>query len=170
MINLKTFPVPQESAGVDFYKVVPDSDSMETPPALFKAISKYFGGFGIDAAATIDNTKAYLCYVNGLINDWVSPHHAGDNVWCNPPYSQPAIWVEKAHKEVHTRRTTSLAVLLLRFDPSTKLWRDYAHKAQTIYLLTERRIRFIGRWYKPDGTLTKNTVSYCPHMLMEFRR
>ncbi len=163
MANFYTFEVPEESSDTDFNKMVADSNSMETPPALFEAISDHFGGFDIDVAASGENFKVNFFPCEGLNTHWYN------KVWCNPPYSNPYPWVAKAHDEVKVYGNAELAVLLLRFDPSTKLWRDYADKADEIYILTDRRVRFIGRWRRDNGQYTKNTASNHPHMLMVFR-
>lgn len=69
-----------------------DKDERETPPELFKALDDRFG-FTLDAAASAKNAK--LPRFNSLEDpnrfDW-----KGERVWCNPPYSEIRVWVEKA--------------------------------------------------------------------------
>lgn len=202
MAKFTTFEVPQESKKTDFDKVIADKNSFETPPALFRAISDYFGGFNLDAAATSENTKVPelehpICgreihplnrrCDDGLSESWLSDtwmpeeqlyhfERIKSRVWCNPPYENgsPYRWAHKAFRETILLGNAELSVLLLPFDPSTQLWRHFnpidgeLHRAD-VYLLDKRRIRFIGRWVKPDGTLSGNTVSRGVHMLMVFK-
>lgn len=104
MAKFYTFEVPQESRETNFNKMVADSNSMETPPALFAAISEHFGGLDIDVAARGGNGKTNNTCRDGLTERWeVCYSDIGlsmGRVWCNPPYSNPYPWVAKAYDEV----------------------------------------------------------------------
>lgn len=55
--------------------------------------------FTIDVAASAENAKLPLYFDierDGLVQSW-----HGHRVWCNPPYSQMGLWIEKAWKEMH---------------------------------------------------------------------
>ncbi len=75
-------------------------------------------GFTIDVAASADNTKVPDRYhtreTDGLAQAW-----AGERVWCNPPYSVIAPWVEKAWAEADT---AELIVMLLPANRTEQNW------------------------------------------------
>jgi phage N-6-adenine-methyltransferase len=58
-------------------------------------------------------TKAH----DGLAQPWRAPR-----VWCNPPYSQIAAWVEKAWLEFNARRFNVLAMLLPAVKTEQRWW------------------------------------------------
>lgn len=64
-----TLEVPIEAKTVDFNKIIADSDSMETPPALFSAISEKYGGFNLDVACNMDPGYKTRFYNNRVIAD-----------------------------------------------------------------------------------------------------
>lgn len=73
-----------------------DVDDRATDPLTFAPLHDRFG-FTIDVAAAAHNTKLPRYFTrdqNGLAQPW-----AGETVWCNPPYSAIAPWVEKAWAE-----------------------------------------------------------------------
>lgn len=67
---------------------------------------------------------------DGLLAPWY-----GD-VWCNPPYSDPAPWTEKC-AEHH-----GFAALLITNDTSTAMWRKVIWPTATLVLFFYRRLRF----------------------------
>ena len=74
----------------------PEVDNLETPWDFFKPLNERFG-FTVDVAALPTNAKCERYYTpddDGLDQAWV-----GERVWCNPPYSDIAPWVEKANGE-----------------------------------------------------------------------
>jgi hypothetical protein len=68
------------------------SDDYFTPPEIFERLGV---GFDVDVCAPPGGVpwipaKTYLTQADdGLTTDWVG------NVWLNPPFSQPKLWVEK---------------------------------------------------------------------------
>ena len=74
--------------------------------------------FTIDVAASRNNTKVtgryYTRADDGLALSW-----AGERVWCNPPYSVIAPWVEKAWAEADT---AELIVMLLPANRTEQAW------------------------------------------------
>lgn len=69
------------------------SDERPTPDEIFTPLHQEFR-FTIDVAADNDNAKCerfYTMHDDGLSQDW-----SGEIVWCNPPYSETRLWVEKA--------------------------------------------------------------------------
>ena len=87
---------------------------------------------------------------------WTGKRMGGYRVFCNPPYSQIAKWVEKAFRE--TRNDNTLVALLIPSRTDTRYFHDY------IYQRAE--IRFMkGRLKFGDG---KNSAPF-PSMLVIFR-
>jgi phage N-6-adenine-methyltransferase len=98
---------------------IPDDqiDSRHTPAKIWEPLNQEFG-FTLDVAASSVNAKCALFFDlrrNGLRRSW-----AGHRVWCNPPFSGLALWVQKAHVEV--RRGCPLAVLLLPANRTDQRW------------------------------------------------
>ncbi len=71
-------------------------DERITPADLYDAYNDRYR-FTLDVAANDRNKKTERFYdlaSNGLQQPW-----APERVWCNPPYSNPAAWLYKAHQE-----------------------------------------------------------------------
>ena len=71
---------------------------------------------------------------DGLTRTWNDP------AYCNPPYSNPKPWVEKAIAE--SRRGVRV-VMLLRHDSSTEWWR-LLHEAGAYFFAVIGRLHFSG--------------------------
>lgn len=72
-----------------------DVDDRGTTAEIFGPLHERFR-FTVDVAAAPHNAKCERFYTindDGLAQDW-----AGERVWCNPPYSDVAPWVVKAHE------------------------------------------------------------------------
>lgn len=130
-----------------------NSDEWETPQALFDDLNAEFD-FELDACASDDNHKCaeyYTIEQDGLKIMW-----GGRRVWCNPPYSNIAKWVEKAFRE--TRTDGTVVVMLIPSRTDTKYFHNY------IYQRAE--IRFIkGRLKFGEAT----SSAPFPSMLVIFR-
>ncbi len=71
-------------------------DERITPDDLYASFNARFH-FTLDVAANKKNTKTAFFFdlaANGLQQTW-----APERVWCNPPYSNCAAWLYKAHRE-----------------------------------------------------------------------
>lgn len=116
-------------------------DEWSTPDWLFTTLDRELH-FDLDAAASIENFKVFKFYdreANGLKLPWAQP--SVTTVWCNPPYSNPAAWVDKAIAETEERYCR--AVLLLPSDTSTKWFhRGFTHASEVRFLTP--RVRFGG--------------------------
>lgn len=66
---------------------------------------------------------------DGLKVDWKNP------TYCNPPYSNPLIWVKKAIEE--TKKGVNV-VMLLRVDVSTRFYRFIIEQKPHIMFINER--------------------------------
>lgn len=125
-----------------------DLDEFYTPTAKFKEWDREFR-FTVDAATVPEAAKVKRFWTkeqNGLAQSW-----RGERVWCNPPYSNIPLWVEKAHWEM-LQGGCELVVMLL---PATRteqpFWQQFIEPfrdrggwveviRETRFL--ERRIRF----------------------------
>ena len=88
---------------------VDEVDDRWTPPSLFKDVASRFGPFDLDAAASHENALCARYFTredDGLTQPW----HG--TVWCNPPYSACAEWVEKAWAEWSSGRARRVVMLL----------------------------------------------------------
>lgn len=130
-----------------------NSDEWTTPRKLFDELNNEFG-FDLDPCATEEN---HLCgnyftrKQDGLNQNW-----GGCCVFCNPPYSNIAAWVEKCYREGCKDNTT--VVLLIPARTDTKYFHNFIHQ--------RAEIRFIkGRLRFGDG---KGTAPF-PSMVVIFR-
>lgn len=104
---------PQQVArrGVD-----DSTDDRATTAEVFGPLHERFG-FTVDVAAAAHNAKLPRFYdhaADGLAQSW-----AGERVWCNPPYSAIAPWVEKAWASIDV---VDLAVMLLPANRTEQGW------------------------------------------------
>lgn len=123
------------------------SDEWATPADLFAVLDREFGFF-LDVCATAENAKCDLYYSpanDGLAQAWpaaASPW-PGDpklrTLWMNPPYSQIAAWMRKAHESA---LTGSLVVCLVPARTDTRWWWSYAVPAAIRFL--PGRLKFGG--------------------------
>ena len=126
-----------------------NSDEWETPQDLYDELDREFH-FTLDPCCSEENrkcTKYFTKAENGLMQSW-----GGQTVFCNPPYSQAAQWVEKAAGENAT------TVMLLPARTDTRWFHEY------IYHHAE--IRFIKGRLKFSGA--KNSAPF-PSMIVIFR-
>lgn len=143
-------------------------DDRATHPGLFDDLNRRFG-FTVDVAASAHNTKCARYFadpdnqpharptslfedpiattsdaiaVDGLAHPWTS-----ETVWCNPPYSDIALWVAKAWAE---QPTANGIVMLLPANRTEQAWwqeqvepfRDRVGSALTVEFLAGR-LRFL---------------------------
>lgn len=118
-----------------------DKDLWATPLWLFQFAERYFSAFkfDLDVCALPHNTKVPDNFItpeqNTLVTAW-----NGNYCWCNPPYSNPLPFVEKAIEESHKGKRI---VMLLNVDNSTKWFELCARFATKIVFLTGGRVAFI---------------------------
>lgn len=111
-----------------------NKDCWRTPPILFGKLNDSYR-FIYDMAASNENKlcdKFFTIDDDSLSIDWPDEWK-----WCNPPYSNPLPWVQKAAE-------SGKCVMLLNQDTSTKWFRVIKERAERIIFLTER-VRFV-RW------------------------
>jgi site-specific DNA-methyltransferase (adenine-specific) len=130
-----------------------NSDEWETPRGIFEELNAEFY-FNLDPCATDQNHKCkkyFTAEQNGLEQMW-----GGYRVFCNPPYSKIALWVEKAFRE--TRTDNTLVVLLIPARTDTRYFHDF--------ILNRSEIRFLKGRLKFNES--KNSAPF-PSMVVIFR-
>lgn len=93
------------------------SDEWPTDQAVVDDLSRRFGPFTLDVAATAENAKAARFYTqadDGLSKPWANDV-GGGAVWCNPPYSDVEAWIAKGLAE-SARGATVVFLLPARTD------------------------------------------------------
>ena len=109
------------------------SDEWATPQDVYDKLDAEFH-FTLDPCATDRNHKCALYYTqaeNGLLQDW-----GGQSVFCNPPYSDIAAWVEKAYREAMHDNT--VVVLLIPSRTDTKYFHDFIYHRSEIRFIRGR--------------------------------
>lgn len=109
------------------------SDEWETPQYLFDTLNEEFQ-FDLDPCATDKNHKCEKYYTmdqNGLEKSW-----GGYKVFCNPPYSSIAKWVEKAYREAQKENT--IVVMLIPSRTDTKYFHDFIYHRSEIRFVRGR--------------------------------
>ena len=113
-----------------------NSDEWETPQSIFDSLNSEFH-FTLDPCATEQNHKCGLYYTkeeDGLQQNW-----EGQTVFCNPPYSKIADWVEKAYRE--NRQDHTVIVLLIPSRTDTRYFHNFIYQRAEIRFV-KGRIRF----------------------------
>lgn len=115
-------------------------DEWSTPQWLFDFYNKQYA-FNLDAAASDVNHKCETYYT--IDNNALHQRWEGTSVWCNPPYSETARWVDKAIYEIGAARRPMTIVMLIPNDTST-LWfqRAWEHAQSITFVIG--RIKFGG--------------------------
>ena len=114
------------------------SDEWETPQDVFDRLDAEFN-FNLDPCATAENHKCNTYYTaedDGLEKSW-----GGQRVFCNPPYSQIAKWVEKAFRE--GQKDNTIVVLLVPSRTDTRWFHKYIYHRSEIRFV-RGRIKFSG--------------------------
>jgi len=121
-----------------------ERDCWRTPPWLFKFLTARFGRFDIDLAASRENAmcERFLTKEDDALSVWWAASDAVTG-FCNPPYSNPLPWAERALAEAN--------------DGFSSVWVMPTHCNQKWAALSQyatERIEFEGRvnFLKPDGT------------------
>jgi phage N-6-adenine-methyltransferase len=81
-----------------------------TPDDLFQALSKRYGPFDLDVAASDSNHRCPLYFTkknNALFQDWTENH-----IWMNPPYHSIDEWVDTAIIQLSRKKCKTITMLL----------------------------------------------------------
>ena len=114
------------------------SDEWSTPQDVFDNLDAEFH-FNLDPCCTHENRKCENHYTkedNGLKYSW-----GGYSVFCNPPYSNIAEWVEKCYREGTKDNTT--VVLLIPSRTDTKYFHNFIYNRAEIRFV-KGRLKFGG--------------------------
>lgn len=104
-------------------------DEWTTPQHVFDDLNTRYGPFDLDAAATAATTKIADAYYTASDNALTLPWFG--RVFCNPPYSRPAPFVERAIRETRNGHA-DVVVMLVPASVHTIWYRegsDHAHEA-----------------------------------------
>lgn len=118
-----------------------NSDEWSTPDDIFKKLDAEFK-FNLDPCATKENAKCQRFFTkkdDGLKMSW-----GGQRVFCNPPYSEISVWVEKAYKE--SLKDNTVVVMLVPSRTDTRYFHDYIYHRTEIRFV-KGRLRFSGAKY-----------------------
>ena len=131
-----------------------ETDEWGTPNDLFIKLDKQYN-FTLDVAASNTNYKCKKYYTkedNGLFKDW-----SNEVVWCNPPYSEIDLWVQKCYEEADR---TKLIIMLIPVRTDTRYFHKYIYgKAELVFI--KGRLKYTN----PH----KNGSSPFPSMLVIFK-
>ena len=131
-------------------------DMWQTPKEFFGVVTDEFH-FELDAAATSENA---LCdrYIteqqDALVTSWSSP-----SVFCNPPYSRMAEFIQRGYEQHLEFKNTVCMLLPAYTDP--KYWSNYVMKAHEVRFL-KGRLQFLE-----NGT--KKQSARFPSVLVVFK-
>lgn len=104
------------------------SDEWATPGDRFAEWDAEYGPFTLDAAANSENAlcdRYFTAEDDGLSQPWTG------TVWCNPPYSQIAKWLEKGYTEAERGATV---VMLVPARTDTRAWHSWAMKGEVVFI------------------------------------
>lgn len=144
-------PAGRMTGGVIRISESDDAQKWATPRPLFEYIKTVHNVNPIlDVCANEQNHKCDQFYteeINGLKQSWTQ------DAWCNPPYRDVGVWIQKCYLEHEKNNITVTALVFSKTD--TIWWRDYVQdKAEVIHL--KGRVHFLG----PDGLPSKDPA---PH-------
>lgn len=132
-----------------------DKDVRESPADLVAELDAEFN-FTLDAASSHLNAITELHYTeDGLFNgeemlsaaDGLTGPWDGENVWCNPPYSDIPSWVAKAQAEwdrpVEDGRPGCIVMLLPANRTEQPWWQEYVEPYLRLQKTGGPRARFV---------------------------
>lgn len=117
-------------------------DSWRTPPEIFAAVNAEFRFVGDVAASDVNALHHHYLTErdNALTINW--REHFGEGfVWCNPPYSDPMPWVNKATEECANGIGT---VMLVPADASVGWFKAARQSCTEIRFVIGGRLAFIN--------------------------
>jgi phage N-6-adenine-methyltransferase len=133
------------------------NDLWRTPKEVFKYFNDRYD-FQCDVAASDDNhlDDCYITEERDALNCcWAEFVCRGDYAWCNPPYSNPLPWVQKAIKESQVWGVGS--VILLNCDLSVE-WSSLLVKLEC------KIIHPIASGSKKDKTYCNGRIAFLNEM------
>lgn len=122
------------------------SDEWATPWNIVEALGK----FDLDPCATAKSAKALRYYSkeqDGLKQPW------SGRVWCNPPYSQPALYQFCEKLAEHGN-----GILLIFARTGNKVWQEIVFPKADAVLFLRKRIQFVDN----QGNRGVCWLRFCP--------
>lgn len=86
-------------------------DCYNTPEHVFRQLDEVFS-FTLDAACDSTNVKCPAGFMLDFGQDGLAESWAGHRVFCNPPFSTKADWIDKAVREVEEGGCHVVAMIL----------------------------------------------------------
>lgn len=137
-------------------------DLWRTPPYCFQYYDKTFN-FKLDAAAS---DKNHLCENYWTVEDDSLKQEWASVNWCNPPFSEIPIWVNKAIRE---QEKGNITVMLLPADTSTQWFSDAFSSCAECHLIIGR-LSFINEATgRPVSGNNKGSVVFVFNPFSSFR-
>lgn len=136
------------------------NDCFQTPRYIFDQLNSIFN-FDIDIACTSKNCLCDRGFyhdqgLNALSESWAV--QGGGRAFCNPPFSQKAEFIEKAHKEVSEGNCPICVMILPILAMDTIAWHKYI-EGRYQYEILKGRISFIDpETQQPRGGNNCGTV------------
>ena len=141
-------------------------DTWATPPEVFDRACEMCGVRPVlDVCATAQTAKCAAWYGpggergSGLAAEWDRPW------WCNPPYSEVAKWVARAHGQTVGHDLAVPGLMLVFAKTDTAWWHRYVEGMGAVVrpYFWKGRIRFLGA----GGVRGKNSAPY-PSVVLRF--
>jgi phage N-6-adenine-methyltransferase len=136
------------------------NDGMLTPPRLYNQLHAVFN-FELDVACTTDNCLcdaglAYDTGCDGLTDSWEDAR-----VFANPPFSEKAKWMLKAHWEVTEGNCPICVMILPTNSMDSAAWAEWVYGKHFYHIMTGRTSFIDPDTGKPkSGNDSGTTVVY----------
>lgn len=121
---------------------VKGNDNFCTPQNLYNQLDRIFN-FELDAACTKENCKAPKGFFHDFGMDALKEDWGGYRVFCNPPFSQKAQFIEKAYHEVINGDCPIVVMVLPSNCQDSQVFQKYIKK-NFFYETLSGRIAFIN--------------------------
>lgn len=139
---------------------VKGDDNFRTPDHIFNQLNDIFS-FTLDAACTTEDCKCpkglyFDKGIDALSRDW-----SNERVFCNPPFSQKAAFIEKAYDEVINGNCPIVVMVLPSNCQDSKAFQQYVKK-NFFYETLSGRVVFIDPETKQPmkGNNSRTTIVY----------
>lgn len=135
-------------------------DGFMTPRSFYRQLNRIFD-FELDAACTQKNCLAPQGFYHDRGVDGLSESWQDYRVFCNPPFSGKAAWIEKAHYEVQENGCPVVVMILPTNSMDSAPWHKFIY-GRYHYEILEGRLSFIDPvTMKPkQGNNSGTTVVY----------
>ena len=139
---------------------VKGNDNFRTPQPLFDQLDRIFN-FTLDAACTTEDCKAQFGFYYDRDIDALTQNWGGYRVFCNPPFSKKAQFIEKAYNEVINGDCPIVVMVLPSNCQDSKAFQTYIKK-NFFYETLSGRVSFIDPETKQPmkGNNSGTTIVY----------